>query len=421
MKILSIIIFLLGYLAISQEHVLKISKTAISLIMAVVLWILVAGVNHGNLAHALSESAGDIFQLVIFLLSAMTLVEIMTHFGFFDYIYAWLIRLNYSDRTQFYIITILAFIFSSFLDNLTTTIVFVQIAGRFFRGKNLLRTVSMIVIASNAGGAFSPLGDVTTTMLWLAGKFSAFEVLTQILLPSIAVYIVSSVFIGRKIVRDTKDKIEQSVTLGKMEWFIIGLSLLSFLFPLGATFLGLPPYFGLIFGLGIIWLIVDILRVQMPQRTNLSMSIEKFFQRTDIASLYFFIGILLAVRALSHLGVLEDISRMTFRENSTDRIITGSIVLGSISSILDNIPLTAAAIEIIQTSDSRLWTLLAYAVGVGGSMLLIGSAPGVVAMAMVKELTFTTYFKIATLPAFLAFAGGIFIWYMQFIFSGGHL
>lgn len=416
-KLLSITIFLLGYIAISQEHLLKISKTSISLIIAVVLWLLVVVGGLNDIGLALTDSAGEIFGLVIFLLSAMTLVEILTHYGLFDYIYTKLVRLNLKDKAQFFIITFLAFIFSAFLDNLTTTIVFLQISSRFFSGKNLLKSASAIVIAANAGGAFSPIGDVTTTMLWLANKFTTQTVLTQAFLPSLTVFLVSTLLIGKSIVVDTKDRVEKAIKLGKTEWFIICLCLLSFLLPLLMTIIHLPPYLGLILGLGIVWLAVDLAKLRTPHSTSLSTSIEKFFQKTDIASLYFFIGILLAIGALRHLGILEEISHRVFTATpSATRIIQGNIAIGGLSAIFDNIPLTAAAIEIVKTTDPNLWVLLALTVGVGGSLLLIGSAPGIIAMTIVKELTFSKYLRIATLPALVAFCLGILVWFLQYTY-----
>ena len=417
--ILSVTIFLLGYIAISQEHILKVSKTSISLLIAVVLWLLVVLGKTGPVGHALAESAGEIFSLVIFLLSAMTLVEILTHYGLFDYLYAKLLKLKLDDKAQFFIITFLAFIFSAFLDNLTTTIVFLQIASRFFSGKNLLRSASAIVIATNAGGAFSPIGDVTTTMLWLANKFTTQTIVVQTFIPSIVVFLVSSLLIGKSITTDTKDIVEKAIRLGKVEWFIISLCLFSFLLPLFMSVVHLPPYFGLLLGLGTIWLVVDLARLQRPHSTSLSIAIEKFFQKTDIASLYFFIGILLAIGALRHLGVLEEISHKVFTAApTTTRIIMGNISIGGLSAVFDNIPLTAAAIDILKTTDPRLWALLALTVGVGGSLLLIGSAPGIIAMTIVKELTFSAYFKIATLPALVAFLLGIVVWLLQYNYLG---
>src|SRR3989344_4481551 len=342
-KILSIIIFLTGYVTISQEHVLKISKTSISLIIGVLLWLLAIISGNNEIGLALSEAGSEIFGLVIFLLAAMTLVEILTHYGLFDYIYAQLVKLHFEDKAQFFIIALLTFIFSAILDNLTTTIVFLQIAGRFFSGKNLVKSAAAIVIAANAGGAFSPIGDVTTTMLWLANKFASQTVITQVFLPSLAVFLVSTLLIGKSITVDTKDKIEKIVKPGKIEWLIIGLCLLSFLLPLFMTAMNLPPYIGLLLGLGFVWFVVDLVKQQVPHRTSLSVSIEKFFQKTDIASLYFFIGILLAISALRHLGVLSDISHLVFTEvPSVGRIITGNVFIGVLSAVFDNIPLTAA-------------------------------------------------------------------------------
>jgi len=195
-QILAIIIFLSGYIVISQEHFLLISKTSVSLIIGVVLWLLVL-ISGNDVGAALSESGSEIFELIIFLLSAMTLVEILTHFGLFDIIYNKLISYKLKDKGQFFIISFLTFIFSAILDNLTSTIVFLQIASRFFRGKNLVRTAAAIIIAANAGGAFSPIGDVTTTMLWLSNKFSTQTIITQAFLPSLMVFLVSTLLIGR--------------------------------------------------------------------------------------------------------------------------------------------------------------------------------------------------------------------------------
>lgn len=414
LKIMSLTIFLIGYIGISQEHLLKISKTAISLLLGVSLWMLVIVGGQNTIDHALVESGAEIFGLVIFLLSAMTLVEILTHYGLFDVIYAKLVRMQLRDKAQFVILSFLTFIFSAFLDNLTTTIVFLQIAGRFFRGKNLLRASAAIVIAANAGGAFSPIGDVTTTMLWLANKFTASAVIIQGILPSLAVFFVSTFLLSRHITTDTKDIVERSIRIGKIEWLIIFLCLFSFVLPLVMTTLHFPPYIGLLFGLGMVWFAVDVIKHRLPERTSLMMSIETFFQKTDISSLYFFIGILLSISALRHIGLLDDISKVIFSSAKTEHIIAGNILIGSLSAVFDNIPLTAAAIDIIKTTDTRLWVLLAFTVGVGGSIFSIGSAPGIIAMSMVKDLTFTTYLKIATVPAVAAYIVGVLVWFLQF-------
>lgn len=414
LTLISLVVFFVGYLVISQEHILKISKTAISLLLGAILWLLVALNGQNNINHALAESASEIFGLVIFLLSAMTLVEILTHYGLFDVIYTKLTRMKLKDKSQFIILTFLAFIFSSFLDNLTTTIVFLQISSRFFRGKNLLRASAAIVIAANAGGAFSPLGDVTTTMLWLSGKFTPYMIISQGFFPSLSVFLVSTYFLSKHITTDTKDIVDRPMRIGRIEWLIISLCISSFLLPLMMTSLHLPPYMGLLFGLGLVWFVVDIIKHRLPERTSLMVSIEKFFQKTDIASLYFFIGILLSISALEHIGILEDISTSLFSSSNANGIIFGNIAIGALSAVFDNIPLTAAAIDIIKTTDQQLWVLLAFTVGVGGSMLSIGSAPGIIAMSLIKEVTFASYLKIATIPAILGYIVGILIWVIQY-------
>jgi Na+/H+ antiporter NhaD/arsenite permease-like protein len=420
--IISIIIFLFGYIAISLEQYTKVSKTSISLLVGVIIWILAFINNQSHIAVSLSESAQEIFGLVIFLLSAMTLVEILTHYGLFDVLYEKLIKLHVNDKAQFWILTTLAFFFSSFLDNLTTSIIFIQIASRLFKGTNFLKAGAAIVIAANAGGAFSPIGDVTTTMLWLSQKFTVSAVISQVFLPSLSVLLVSNYLIGNSIIANTKDVIEKPSIITRSEWIVIFLCLFSFSLPLVMTIFQLPPYLGLLFGLGIVWLAVDLLRLRHHGSTKLAMSIEKFFQKTDIASLYFFIGILIAIGALRHLGVLDIISNYIFGNNpSSLRVISGNVIIGGLSAIFDNIPLTAAAIEIVKTDVSSLWTLLAFTVGVGGSLLVIGSAPGIIAMTLIKDLTFGMYFRIATGPALLGYTIGIIVWFIQFYFTGGRL
>lgn len=414
LKAVSTILFLGAYLIISQEHRLKVSKTAISMILAVVLWVLIALFGHASPDRALIEAGAEVFRLVVFLLSAMTLVEILTHYGFFDALYAKMLSLRMGDRGQFFIICLLAFFLSAFLDNLTTTIVLLQISQRFFQGRNLLKTASAVVIAANAGGAFSPIGDVTTTMLWLADKFDALTVVLRGFLPSFAAFLASTLWIGSSIREDTKDTVEVATGLNKTEKTVIALCLASFAMPVAATAVGLPPFLGLLFGLGIVWLFVDIIRQRTSRRTTLTTSIEKFFQKTDIGSLYFFIGILIAVAALREIGVLEDISRAVFgAAPAAGDIITGNVALGALSSIFDNVPLTAAAIDIVRTTDQSLWVLLALTVGIGGSIFLIGSAPGIIAMAAIRDLTFREYLRIATLPAIAAYLAGVGTWMVQ--------
>jgi Na+/H+ antiporter NhaD/arsenite permease-like protein len=257
-------------------------------------------------------------------------------------------------------------------------------------------------------------------MLWLAGKFTALEIILWGFLPSLTIYLVSLFFFLKQVKGDTTDdtpKTHDTVSFLTSEKIIIGATFASFLLPPLAKVFGLPPFMGLLFGVGVVGLMVAwFANTSKRAESHLGMDIEKLLAKLDITSLLFFIGILFAVGALGFLGILDQISDVLFGENPADsRLIAGSIFLGAISAILDNIPLTAAAIDILQTTDFRIWVLLAICVGTGGSMLVIGSAAGVVAMGMVKELTFTQYFKIAALPAAIGYVAGIAVWYLQYL------
>lgn len=410
-------VFILGYLGIALEHSLRTSKSAIALFMGGVLWILTALAGGETFGHDIAEAGGEIFDIVVFLLAAMSLVEILIHYRFFDWVRGQLFKFGVTERRQFILVTLAAFFLSSVIDNLTATIVSVQIARKFFRAENLLVAVSMVVIAANAGGAFSPIGDVTTIMLWLADKFTATQIITQAFLPSIAIYLVAVALMFPKINDSRFDqKDELILKLSRSEWMVVGMTLLSFAFPLLMSLLGLPPYLGLLVGLGLVWLTIDGLKRFRPKPTHLEAEIEEFVKKTDIPAIKFFIGILLAVSALHSLGVLDSISHFLYgTDPSITRIALGNVGLGFVSAILDNVPLTAIAIQILQTNITPLWALLALSVGTGGSLLIIGSAAGVVAMGMVKELTFAKYLKIAFVPALVSFLAGVAVWYGTYV------
>ncbi len=422
MALIASIIFVIGYILITLEHYWKINKSITATALAAVLWGLIALTSPAN--HAIEEAlhtiSAETFSLVVFLLAAMTLVEILVHYRFFDLLRAKLFALGLKDSAQLILIAVLTFFLSAIIDNLTTTIVMVQIARRFFKGHNLLVMAGMIVVAANAGGAFSPVGDVTTIMLWLAGKFTALEIILWAFLPALTILAVSMFLFAKQLKRDSGDEAlvtNENVTLSASDKVVIGMSFVSFVLPPLAHIAGLPPFMGLMLGVGLVGLTIGWFSNTAKHReSHLSMEIEKLLGKLDITSLLFFIGILFAVGALSFLGVLDFISSSLFGEDpAISRLIAGSVLLGAFSAILDNIPLTAAAIDILQTTDPRLWVLLAICVGTGGSMLVIGSAAGVVAMGMVKELTFTNFLKIATIPAALGYAAGIGVWYIQYL------
>lgn len=417
------IIFVLGYILITLEHFWKINKSLTATALAAILWaaLAVTGADHHLMEEALHLLSAETFSLVVFLLAAMTLVEILVHYRFFDLLRIKLLALGLNDRSQLILISTIAFFLSAIIDNLTTTIVMIQIVRRFFKGKNLLIAAGSIVVAANAGGAFSPVGDVTTIMIWLAGKFTAMEIIMWGFLPALSVLLVSMFFFVRQIEGDSADEkitTSENVVLTLSDKVVISAAFLSFTLPPLAHLFGLPPFMGMLFGVGVVGLLVGLFaNTSKNKESHLSMDIEKLLGKLDITSLLFFIGILFAVGALAFLGILDQISASLFGPDPAPaRLIAGSVLLGVFSAILDNIPLTAAALDILQTTDFRMWVLLAICVGTGGSMLVIGSAAGVVAMGMVKELSFQQYLKIAAFPAAAGYVAGILVWYLQYTF-----
>lgn len=413
-------LFMLGYIAISLEHRIHTSKSAIALILGASLWLLVATKGGSDFAKDIAHAGSDIFGIVVFLLAAMSLVEVLIHYKFFDVVRGRLLAWHLSERKQFIIISALAFSLSAVIDNLTATIVMIQMARQFFRGENLLRVGAAIVIATNAGGAFSPIGDVTTIMLWLAGKFESTEIILGGFLPAVVLFIVATYLIYKKITPDSFDvQGEVYAESGRSEKIIIGLVFFSFVLPVIMNYFGLPPYLGLLLGLGLVWLTIDFVKQVRPRQSHLNASIEEMIRKTDIPSLKFFIGILLTVSALGSLGVLQIFSESFYGEEpSSQRIIAGNVGLGVLSAVLDNVPLTAIAIESLPTESSSLWVLLALTVGTGGSLLVIGSAAGVVAMGMLKELNFAKYVMVAFVPALVGYAAAVAIWCLQYFVFG---
>lgn len=415
---LSLGLFILGYVFITLEHKLNTHKSAISLALGATLWIITAFHLHDktHLQHSIAEAGTEIFSIIVFLLSAMTLVEILVHYQFFDLIRIRLSKMRLKDKKQFAVIATITFFLSALLDNLTVTIVMIQIARRFFRENNLLIVAAGIVILANAGGAWSPIGDVTTLMIWLAGKYSAGEIIIQTFIPSALLGIVSAGLLMKKMSSNTIDHAKDiPVKLDFGAKLVIVTSLSSFILPILMNVIGLPPYIGLLLGLGVVWLMIEFLKIKSKQTTHLEANIDNLLQKTDISSIKFFIGILLSASALNTIGILEKISIVAFGQNQDiTRVIAGNILLGPLSSIVDNVPLTALAIDIIKVSEPAVWTLLALTVGTGGSFLVIGSVAGVIAMGMIKELTFGRYLRIATIPAVAGFIVGVSFWLLEY-------
>lgn len=417
---LAVGIFVASYILISLEHKIKLNKSAISLFTAGFLWIItsITVKSKEKLAHSLEIAGADIFNIVVFLLAAMTLVEVLIHYNFFDLIRLKLLKLKFNDRNQFIVIGTLTFFLSALLDNLTISIVMTQIARRFFKNKNLLIAASGIIVLANAGGAWSPIGDVTTIMIWLADKFTALEIIIWGFLPSLVLGIISLLMLAKKIEKNSTDNIENGfVKLTRGEKLIISVALVSFIFPLIMSYFGLQPYIGLLFGLGLVWLLIEYAQIRSRVKTHLEGDIEELVRKIDLGSLKFFIGILLSVSALNSLGVLENLSVFLFGvKQEVWRLIAGNVFLGLFSAVVDNVPLTAIAIDIIKTDSPIIWVLLAITAGTGGSLLLIGSVAGVIVMGMVEKLNFVNYFKIAFIPALVGYFAAILVWGIQYYF-----
>lgn len=415
-------IFCLGYFLITLEQKFSTHKSAIALTLGGVLWLLAAVHLHGHegeLEHALSHAGAEIFNIVAFLLAALALIEILVHYKLFDLIRAKLIKLKVNDRQQFLVIIGLTFMFSAVLDNIAITIAMLQIARRFFTGKNMIIAAAGIVIAANAGGAWSPIGDITTILLWLADKFTATEVIKYAFFPSLTLTVVAGSLLYRQLDNTSflKREKDDTLSLSKGEKLVISAALLSFSFPLLMSFVGLPPYMGLLLGLGLTWLTIEYVKHVSKGRneTHMSANIDKLIQSVDLSSVKYIMGILLAVMALTTLGVLAWLSSVVVGGSpSESHLILTNIGLGFLSGIVDNASLVAIAIQTLPMDDPQLWSLTAIAAGNGGSLMIIASAAGVVAMGGYKQLTVSNYFRIATLPVLLGLIASFGVWYLQF-------
>lgn len=426
---LIIIIFIIGYLLIAFEHVTKINKTAPALITGVLTWAIYALaspdkniVNEGLLHHL-----GDISSILFFLMGAMTIVETIDSYNGFEVITE---KIKATKKvTLLWIVAFITFFLSAALDNLTTTIVMVSLLRKLIDDKETrLFYVGVIVIAANAGGAWSPIGDVTTTMLWIGGQISAVNIITRIFIPSLISMIVplgvlSFVMKGSVerpfLANETYKKLsksQQSLVL------TVGLCLLLFV-PVFKTITHLPPFMGMMFGVGIIWILTEKLHknhLADEYQAADSKTLVSVLTRIDIPSILFFLGILLAVASLEVSGVLHQLS--TFLDEKVGNINAIVMSIGIFSSIIDNVPLVAATQGMYSLADfpmdSYLWEFLAFCAGTGGSILIIGSAAGVAAMGM-ENINFFWYIKKISWLALLGYFAGAFFYILEYYISNG--
>jgi len=405
---LVVLVFLVGYGCIIFEHKLGVNKTAFALLIAGGCWILECMEpawenNLGELHHHLAE----VSKIVFFLLGAMTIVETIHAHGGLNIVTRFMhIR---SKTVSLWVMGFVTFFLSSVLDNLTSTIVMVTMLKKIVRNhEDRLLFGAVTVIAANAGGAWTPVGDLTTTMLWIGGQVTTWPLIRNLLLPSILCLVSSltyfSFHIGGDHILPTFHEKDKMAPHGKLI-FILGVSSLVSI-PLFKSLIGLPPFMGMILMLGVMWLVTEILHNKYHERNSLRIS--QLFSRLDISSMLFFLGILLAVAALQTAGILQTMAVWLDKTFPSKELI--SVILGVLSAVVDNVPLLAACMGMYNMQqfppDSVFWHLTAFTVGTGGSLLLIGSAAGVVFMSL-EKVDFFYYLRKATVGALIGYLVGV--------------
>jgi Na+/H+ antiporter NhaD/arsenite permease-like protein len=415
--------FIIGYLLIALEHPLKINKSGSAIFMGVLIWsIYTIGWPESDTVSEMSHHLGAISEILFFLVGAMTIVEIVdAHDGFN------LITNRITTRSKLrliWIISLLAFFLSAILDNLTTAIVMVSLTRKLIeRRDQRLFFAGMIVIAANAGGAWSPIGDVTTTMLWIGGQITTLNIIKMLILPSIVCVLVPLIYITlfqRKSMEGELPAMKKkSLDRENKVIFFLGVGGLIFV-PVFKQLTHLPPYVGILFVLGFLWIISDIIHRKKNQEVKEKYSASNALMRIDMPSLLFFLGILLAVAGLESLHVLKEVAIwMDDTIGNKDIIVLG---IGLLSAIVDNVPLVAASMGMYDLSvypaDHKIWVFIAYCAGTGGSVLIIGSAAGVAAMGM-EKIDFIWYLKKISFIALLGYLSGAAVYLVQFQFMHG--
>lgn len=436
LSIAIILAFVIGYLFIAIESVTKINKAAIALLMFVVCWTIfmidpaslvpaLASVDHSQMANAVSkiieEHLGETGTTLFFLMGAMTIVELVDQNGGFNFVKDTL--KTKSKRSLLWRIAIMTFILSAILDNLTTSIVMIMILRKLVKErKDRVIYASLVIIAANSGGAFSPIGDVTTIMLWNKGVITAAGVLTEVLIPAvismvIPAYVLSLSLKGELVVpEDNKaaNAEEDYLTASQRKLiFFLGVGGLIFV-PIFKTITHLPPFVGILLVLGILWTVTESMyrHLEHDDSDGMQKRVSRMLTRIDMSTILFFLGILMAVGSLQTIGALAQLGEgLNVWFDGNHYLVTG--IIGVLSSIVDNVPLVAGCMGMYPVQavgdmavDGIFWQLLAYCAGVGGSMLIIGSAAGVVVMGL-EKITFGWYMKHISWVAFLGYIAGI--------------
>ncbi len=429
-----VIVFVFGYLCIALESVTKINKAAIALLMCVFCWTLLMlspatfypGVEAPEVVHKVAEviehHLGDAGGTLFFLMGAMTIVEIVDTNGGFNFVRD-AIKTR-SKRKLMWRMAFMTFFLSAILDNLTTSIVMIMVLRKLVQNReDRLIYAAMVVIAANSGGAFSPIGDVTTIMLWIKGVITTQGVISEIFIPSLVSMLVPAFILQYSL----KGKFDKSQNLPPAEVsqftqrqrniiFWLGVGGLIFV-PIFKTLTHLPPFMGILLVLGLLWTTTEIFHHNTEEGDTMAKRVSDLLSRIDLSTIMFFLGILMAVAVLQEIGVLtalgESLDKMS---GGNHYLVTG--IIGVLSSIVDNVPLVAGCMGMYPVAemgdmavDGIFWQLLAYCAGVGGSMLIIGSAAGVVVMGL-EKITFGWYMKRITWIVFVGYLAGMFSYWL---------
>lgn len=429
MSILIVLVFIIGYLAIAGEHAIRINKAATALITGGICWtIVVLGSStffpeNGQevIEHALSHHLTEIASILFFLIGAMTIVEVIDAHEGFSIITD---KINTKSYIKLlWIIGLITFFFSALLDNLTTAIVMCALLRKLIKDNHILMLFGgIVIIAANAGGAWSPIGDVTTIMLWIGQQISAYNVVIKLFIPSLICVLLPLAFstlvlkrLNKTIEKDGFGKDEVSHFTNFERKLILALGVCGLLFvPVFKTVTHLPPYLGMMISLSVVWIISELLHRKKDYEKIKNATITNVISRIDVPTVLFFLGILLAVGALQtigHLGLLA-----TWLDNTFGNIYLINLIIGGLSAIVDNVPLVAAAMGMYSLEtypqDHLFWESLAFCAGTGGSMLIIGSAAGVAVMGILK-IDFMWYLKNVSWLALIGYLAGMAAFVLQ--------
>ena len=438
LTILIVVVFCIGYLCIALESLTRVNKAAIALLMCVCCWTLLMmapgayypaiaadDVVH-HIAEVIEHHLGDAAGTLFFLMGAMTIVEIVDSNGGFNFVRDTM--KTRSKRKLMWRMAFMTFFLSAILDNLTTSIVMIMVLRKLVqsRGDRLIYS-ALVVIAANSGGAFSPIGDVTTIMLWIKGVITTQGVLTEIFIPSLVSMVIPAFILQYQL----KGKFDKEQNLPKADVsqftkaqrdiiFWLGVGGLCFV-PIFKTLTHLPPFMGILLVLGVLWTVTEIFHYNTAEDDTMAKRVTDLLSKIDLSTIMFFLGILMAVAVLQEVGVLTAMGEALNETFSGNYYLINGII-GVLSSIVDNVPLVAGcmgmypvAAEGAMAVDGIFWQLLAYCAGVGGSMLIIGSAAGVVVMGL-EKITFGWYLKNITWIAFVGYLAGIIIYWLERMF-----